>query len=403
MKLTFVSNYINHHQIPLAEQLYARLGDDYRFIETEKMDEERVRMGWNEDTGGLPYLLRYAESPETCKGLIADSDVVVFGGTDDESYIRERLQSHKPVIRCSERLYKEGQWKAVSPRGLRRKYLDHTRYREQPVYLLCAGAYVPTDFHIVRAYPGKMFRWGYFPPFKKQDLNQLMERKRKNSTPRILWSGRFLDWKHPQDALAVAAFLKREGISFEMTLIGGGEEEKRLRERLQEKGLTDTVRLKGFRRPEEVRKAMEQADIFLFTSDYKEGWGAVLNEAMNSGCAVAANTAAGASPYLICHGQNGYLYKNGDREQLCAHVRYLLQHPDVRERTGRNAYETIARTWNAENACKALLMLCRRILGEETVSVPGSGPGSAAPVIAQRSMYKIMTKRNPGGRNKLEK
>ena len=36
MKLTFVSNYINHHQIPLAEQLYARLGDDYRFIETEK-------------------------------------------------------------------------------------------------------------------------------------------------------------------------------------------------------------------------------------------------------------------------------------------------------------------------------------------------------------------------------
>ena len=416
MKVTFVSNYINHHQIPLAEELYDVLGEDYRFIQTEEMEEERVRMGWDAHTESLPYLLKYNENPEEAKKRIEDSDVVVFGGTDDESYITKRLEAHKPVIRCSERLYKTGQWKAISPRGLRKKYLDHTRYRNQPVYLLCAGAYVPSDFHIVRAYPGKMFRWGYFPPFVSHDPNALMQQKKSNSVPRLLWSGRFLDWKHPLDALDLAVRLKREGLDFELVMIGGGEQETQIREQIAHQGLQDVVRLTGFLQPGEVREEMEQADIFLFTSDYQEGWGAVLNEAMNSGLAVVANVAAGASPYLIRHGQNGLLYKNKDRESLFTHVRYLLKQPDVREKIGRNAYETIAHTWNAKAASKALLLLCERILQEnntglqeenaalpekkgtalphtKNITLPVQGPGSPAPVISQRGMYAAAMKR----------
>ena len=399
MKVTFVSNYINHHQIPLAEELYSVLGDDYRFIQTEVMEEERVRMGWNAHTESLPYLLRYYETPGQCKDLIADSDIVVFGGTDDESYITERLEADKPVIRVSERLYKDGQWKAISPRGLRKKYLDHTRYRRKSVYLLCAGAYVPSDFHIVRAYPDKMFRWGYFPPFVEQNVEKLISKKKENKVPRILRSGRFIDWKHPEDAVALAAYLKNEGMDFELVLIGGGEEEAQLKEQIAKAGLNNVVRMPGFLKPEEVRKEMEQADIYLFTSDYKEGWGAVLNEAMNSCCAVVANVAAGASPYLIQHGKNGFLYKNRDRKSLFSQVKYLIQQPAVREKMGYSAYETISQTWNAKVAAKRLLLLCNRLLGDGAEELPLQGPGSSAPIISQRSMYKhsikgTMSKRN---------
>lgn len=388
MKITFVSNYINHHQIPLAQELYERLGDAYHFIETEQMEEERVAMGWNPDTGELPYLLRYYENPKACEALIEESDVVVFGGTDDESYIQPRLQAGKPVIRCSERLYKEGQWKAVSPRGLRKKYLDHTRYRKAPVYLLCAGAYVPCDFSIVRAYPGKMFCWGYFPPFVPKTPDTLFAQKEKNAVPKLLWSGRFLHWKHPLDAVWLAARLKQEGIPFELTMVGGGEEEELLGEAIQKEGLTEQIKLTGFLEPERVRQEMEAADVFLFTSDYREGWGAVLNEAMNSGCAVLANVAAGASPYLVSHGRNGLLYQNGQREQLLSHARYLLSNPDVSRRFGREAYETIAQTWNSRNAAEQLLILCRKLLGESGITLPEEGPGSPARVISQGSMYK---------------
>ena len=167
MKVTFVSNYINHHQIPFCNAMYEKLGAEYCFIQTEPMEEERIRMGWADEFGSLPYLRLYYEQEEKCKELIASSDVVLFGGVDDEKYIVDRLGAGKLTVRLSERIYKSGQWKAVSPRGLRKKYIDHTQYRRKNVYLLCYGGYVASDFHIVRAYPDKMFKWGYFPAIRE--------------------------------------------------------------------------------------------------------------------------------------------------------------------------------------------------------------------------------------------
>ena len=173
MRITFVSNYINHHQIPFCKAM-CRYGDvDFTFIQTEPMEEERIKMGWQQQEE-LPFLKLYYREPQVCRELIRDSEIVLFGGCEEESYIEERLKAKKPVIRLSERLYKEAQWKAVSPRGLMKKFKDHTRYRKSQVYLLCAGAYVPSDFHIVRAYPGKMFRWGYFPEFQPYEIEQLL-------------------------------------------------------------------------------------------------------------------------------------------------------------------------------------------------------------------------------------
>ena len=113
MRVTFVSNYINHHQIPISTVLYEKWGKDYHFIQTEPMEEERIKQGWNPETDALPYLLHYDKQEQLCKDLILESDVVIFGGTDEESYISERLEQKKIVIRYSERLYREGQWKAI--------------------------------------------------------------------------------------------------------------------------------------------------------------------------------------------------------------------------------------------------------------------------------------------------
>ena len=132
MKVAFVSNYINHHQIPFCNAMYGLLQGSFTFIQTEPMEEERVRMGWHGEDCPV-YVRCFYEEEETCRKLIQACDMVLFGGTDEESYIVDRLKAGRPVIRISERLYKTGQWKAVSPRGLRKKYKDHTRYRKAPV------------------------------------------------------------------------------------------------------------------------------------------------------------------------------------------------------------------------------------------------------------------------------
>ena len=88
---------------------------------------------------------------ELCKQLIEESDILLVGWMEREDLIADRLNGNKLTIRISERLYREGQWKAISPKGLIRKYKEHTSHRKNPVHLLCAGAYVPSDFSLVKA------------------------------------------------------------------------------------------------------------------------------------------------------------------------------------------------------------------------------------------------------------
>lgn len=366
MEICFVSNYINHHQIPFCNAMCRETEGQFTFIQTEPMEEERVRMGWQENVRPA-YVRCFYEEEEWCRRRIMDCDVVLFGGCDDESYIVDRLRSGRLVIRYSERLYKTGQWKAVSPRGLLKKYRDHTRYRRSAVYLLCAGAYVASDFHIVRAYPGKMFCWGYFPETRHYDVDRLMEGKGWQTAggekiPYLLWAARFIDWKHPELPLETARYLKQKGYCFRLDMIGGGAMEETVRGLLAEYELEDCVRLLGYKTPAEVRAYMEKADIFLFTSDRQEGWGAVANEAMNSGCALVADHMIGAAPYLIASGHNGFIYKDGSRKSLFALTEKLVQDKSLCRELGRSAYETITRVWNAENAAARLMELIRGFL-----------------------------------------
>lgn len=421
MILTFVSNYINHHQIPVSGELYRLLGDGYTFIQTEPVEEERLRMGWQDESGKLPYLKLFYEEPEKCRELILDSDVVVFGGTDEERYIQPRLAAGKLVLRYSERIYKSGQWKAVSPRGLKKKYEDHTRYRKAPVYLLCAGGYVASDFHLVRAYPDKMLKWGYFPETKHLGAQQkeTLLQKHKEGAVSLMWAGRFIDWKHPELPILLAEYLKKKGYAFHLSMVGGGEMDAELRRMVQERGLAAEVTFCGYLQPAQVREMMEQAEVYLFTSDYKEGWGAVLNEAMNSGCAVLASHGIGAVPFLLRHGENGVVFESGNLKDMEEKAEILLKSAAQRRRLGDAAYETIAQEWNAETAADRLVEIAGKLLkaggadagraskagisGSANVNIEErdviqnveelayrEGPLSIAEAIAPRKMYRYI-------------
>ncbi len=351
-KVCFISNYINHHQIPFCNAMMEILQDSFAFLQTQPMEEDRIAMGWQADE--LPgYVYKYYENPQLCKEILENSDVVIAGGVEDESYILPRLQSGKTVIRYSERLYRTGQWKAISPRGLRKKYIDHTKYRKKENYLLTSGAYVPSDFHIVRAYPKKMLTWGYFPETRYyKDEEAFFEKKEAGN---ILWAARFLELKHPELALETAKWLKERKCRFHMNIVGGGEMEKTVQQLYEEYDLKDCVSLLGYKSPKEVRDLMEKADIYLMTSDRNEGWGAVVNEAMNSGCAVIGNHMVGAVPFLIKPRENGMIYKDGHKEQLFALTEELIKNRDQCKALGKAAMNTIQTQWNAETAAKRLV------------------------------------------------
>ncbi len=385
MTITFVSNYINHHQIPFSNACYAGLGENYHFIQTEPMEEERVAMGWGAEVGGIPYVKYFYEEEAYCRKLLAESDVVIFGWIQREdlldvtAVIEERLRNGKPSLRVSERLYREGQWKAVSPRGLMRKYRDHTRFRKEQVGLLCAGAYVASDFHLVRAYPGKMFRFGYFPETKHYTREELEGKKEKDGKLHMVWAGRFMPLKHPEYAVRIGEELGKEGYGFHIHMAGSGELEEEIKKRVKETGMDKDFTFYGYTEPAKVREIMEKCHVHLFTSNHLEGWGAVVNEAMNSGCAVVGNAEAGAVPYLIRQGENGLIYRKS-YEDFAAQVKRLAADGETVRRLGWEAYRTIEGGWNAEHAAEELLRFCRQLLQDGRMIPAAEGPLSPAPV-----------------------
>ena len=150
---------------------------------------------------------------------------------------------------------------------------------------------------------------------------------------------------------------------------------------VSEKKLEDRITFYGFLKPQEVRRIMEKSHIHLFTSNYLEGWGAVVNEAMNSGCAEVASARAGAVPFLVRPGENGLIYQKDSFEDLLAQVRFLLDNPEQGEKMGKAAYKTIAEEWNEQEAAVRLLKFYEQ-WREGRISPPASGPFSIAGVIS---------------------
>lgn len=364
--VAFVSNYINHHQIPFCEAMLERLGGGFVFIQTEEMDEERLRMGWQDESADLGWVVKWEEDRQLAESEIMSCDILIAGWAPKARDIVEaRLSLHRPVFKVMERIYKDGQWKALSPRGLRDKYREYTRFRREPYFLLCAGAYVASDFHLIGAFPEKKYCWGYYPRtvIYEGDRPPIRHRSAQDVAD-LIWAGRFVGFKHVERVLSLAERLAEDGKHFLLHIAGGGTAgtEEEAHRYVMEHGLEEHVVFHGFCSPEETRRLMEQSDIFIFTSDHGEGWGAVVNEAMNSGCAPVADAEAGAVPYLVKNGVNGYIYADGDEDDLTAKVERLIDDTQICERFAAAAYRTIRTSWNAETAAERLVEFGEQVL-----------------------------------------
>ena len=383
--LTFISNSLTPHQQPFCQAMYRMLGENFHFIQTVPMSEERKKMGWHIE-GKTPYLRLWQKDTIQCKNLLLNSDCVVSGSVS-EVLLKERIRAGKLLFRYSERPLKKGvEPLKYLPRLLKWHYKNPSN---KPIYMLCASGYTAGDYAKFGLFKNRTFKWGYFPATKTYNLNDLFAQKSTGRQVNILWAGRFFNWKHPQLALKTAFQLRQAGYHFSLKLIGSGPLENLLKEQTKHLGLADIVRFLGTMPPEQVRSHMEQADIYWFTSDFHEGWGAVLNESMNSGCAIVASHAIGAVPFLLQHNENGLIYENANASEFYQQTVYLIEHPQERKCLGANAYRTITEQWNAEVAAKRLIALFGAI-SQGKASPFNEGPCSVAIPMLQKDMYEYL-------------
>lgn len=366
MTITFFSNFLNHHQLPLCKEFIELIGEDnFRFVATESIHEERVKMGYENMNIKYSFVVRSYESDEQKNyaiKLAKESDVAIIGSAPLE-YSEIRGACNKLTFLYRERLFKYGTWRRFYPPTALRIYKEYLRYKKKNFYVLCASAYTADDLELCGFPRSKCLKWGYFP--------ELTPKVEKNYDKlRIMWCGRMLWWKHPEDAVEIARVLDLNNVDFEMIMVGNGDKRQCVEELISKYRLQSKVKLFDFMTPTEIRHQMEQSNIYLFTSGKQEGWGVVLNEALNSGCAVVANVEAGSTKYLVNDMHNGVIYDKV-KDDLSDAVRRLMSVSVAS--FSNNAYSNIVNVWNHKNAASCLIKFV-----ETKIAFTVDGPCSQA-------------------------
>lgn len=155
-------------------------------------------------------------------------------------------------------------------------------------------------------------------------------RAQANGSLRLLCVGRLTPAKGQLLLVHACAELQREGLPFELTLVGDGPDRARLEDAVRRHGLQHRVQFAGALNEREVQAELARADAFVLPS-LAEGIPVVLMEAMASGVPCISCPVNGI-PELIDHGRSGLLATPGDVADLTAQLRRLIDDTDLRQR-----------------------------------------------------------------------
>ena len=370
MRIAFFSNFLNHHQLPLCMEFCKKEGVKFNFVATEPISQDRLDMGYADMNKEYDFVLRAYENEDCQKearDLAQNCDIMIFGSAP-LSYLNLRMSKNMLTFYFCERVLRKGYWRRFIPMTYKKIYNAYLRYKNKPLYILGASAYTSYDLKLCGFNEKKCFKWGYFPEVRALGIDFLLKQKRDNKVVEILYAGRLLYLKNVLDTVkALNLLLKKNITNFHFTIVGDGEEKKEIKNYIHSQSLEKYVQVLPFIPAKEVRQYMDKADVYVFGSNFYEGWGAVVNEAMDSACAMIVSHAVGSAPFLIRDGVNGLIYECSNIEQLADKLEQLIVDQDYRREISINGYKTITEEWRPDIAVERLLKLSN-ILKQDAIN-----------------------------------
>lgn len=369
----------------VAEELYSTPGVNYTFVELRNLSGDATKGGL-QDSSACPYVLQVWKGEEEATQameLAVTADVCVFASVDALPYQKARMKCDLLSFDMSERWLKQGLKNVLSP-AISKMFLAYWLggWKNKPMYKLCCSGFAAGDHKRLGMYRDKCYKWGYFTKVKTS-VEVSTDVSTSDITP-LMWCSRYLMWKHPELPVLLAERLKKAGYKFHLDMYGEGEYKKQTMALAEELDVTDVVSFIDNKPNIELMEDMKKHEVFLFTSDKNEGWGAVANESMSNGCVLVASNTIGSTPYLVSEGFNGFVFqsskpsyciKNPDMaalDSLYEKVVWLLEHPDVRKQMQTNAMCVMQEIWSPKNAANSLLQLIRDLqAGRETTIEAG--------------------------------
>lgn len=144
----------------------------------------------------------------------------------------------------------------------------------------------------------------------------------KTKDPSLVFFGRLIDYKRPEEAVYTALSLAKDYQGLKLKIIGDGPAYSRLKRLISKFAAQDTIELLGHVEDERLSEILSQSWVNIHCSK-SEGWGLSILEASASGTPTVGYRVPGVSE-TIEDGLNGITINDGDRAQLIRSVADIL-------------------------------------------------------------------------------
>lgn len=305
MRLVFWQIIIDQLQLPyIVHLLDDKRVDEVVVVVGEKMIDGRKDMGWNTDFPGIEKcLVCYSPDEQTVRQIFSkrqSESIHLFTGIRGfECVYRNFLISLDYDIKrgfITERplTYAYGvDWAKPMWMHKLRFLIQDRKYIPKIDYVFAIGE------ECCKYYKSISSRWKVFPfMYCTLDSPICQERNSSEDICRLVFVGSLSKRKSVITLLKVINRLKKNGYDglFKLTIVGNGPERNNLESYVGENNLHE-VEFLGTVNNKDLPKLLSQQDVLILPSIH-DGWGAVINEALQTGVYAVCSNKCGAKEML---------------------------------------------------------------------------------------------------------
>ncbi len=175
-----------------------------------------------------------------------------------------------------------------------------------------------------------------------------------NETPVIMLTVAVLrKMKGIHHLIRAHAILSRRIPNLHLWIVGDGPERENLEREAELAGSRDKVFFAGHR--SDIRDLMQSADLFVLPTLF-DALPTVIIEAMAAGLPIVASRTGGI-PEMIADEETGFLVEPGNEDDLVAACERIIQNPELADRLGHAARESVERHFDLKKQVERLIAL----------------------------------------------
>lgn len=335
MRIVFWQNCLSPHQLPyIVYLIYDSRIDEVVIVAGEALNNARKKMGWNIDA---------LEGLDKCKVYITPHDVIIESllskRPNDSYHLFSGIRANAFVFKCLDMSMKyelhrgmiterpntyNFKWNIANgkPYWMHRIrfFIQDRKYAKKMEHVFAMGE------EAVNYFKSLGLGWKVHPfCYCTQSITGISDIH--HSTPRYAFVGSLAPWKNPTSIVRAFSQSKLGIVNF----IGNGNLKDKIQKEIEKKNLQEQVKLLGTIPQHKIPQYLYDSDALILPSLY-DGWGAVVNEALQAGCFVICSSACGASSLLNNNPKLGVVFKAGDDKGLADSIKYVNSHlKEIRE------------------------------------------------------------------------